>query len=254
MDQSLKNKTAIITGGNSGIGYATAADFLAKGARVLITGRNPGAVQRAVHSLGFPAEGFTADQSSTDDTKKLAEYVRSRYGKVDILFINAGIAKFSGITDVTEEDFDAIMNINFRGAFFTVQQLLPLLNDGGSIVFLSATNAYAGMPGTAVLSASKAAINSLARTLSRELAPRHIRVNTIIGGPIDTPILEKIGVSHDQAGDIRKKMTASIPLGRLGESSEVANLVSFLVSDGARFITGGEYSIDGGLMVHPGIN
>ncbi|RBL89394.1 glucose 1-dehydrogenase [Chitinophaga flava] len=252
MDQ-LKNKIAIITGGNSGIGYATAAEFLSKGARVLITGRNPGAVQRAVHELGFPAEGFTADQSSLEDTKKLAEYARSRYGKVDILFINAGVAKFAPFEGVTPELFDEVIDVNFKGAFFTAQQLLPLLNDGGSIVFLSAINAYAGMPGTTVLAASKAALNAISRTLARELAPRKITVNAINAGPIDTPLIEKIGVSHEEAGAIRNKMTASVPLGRLGEATEVASLVSFLVSDDARFITGGEYTIDGGLLVHPGL-
>ncbi|HVI45618.1 MAG TPA: glucose 1-dehydrogenase [Chitinophaga sp.] len=247
----LKDKVAVITGGNSGIGYATAEDFLKKGAKVLITGRNPEAVQRAVHSLGAPAEGFTADQSSLADTEKLAAYVRSRYGKVDILFINAGVGKFQPFEQVTEKDFDEIMDINFKGAFFTAQQLLPLINEGGSIIFLSSINAYSGMPNAVVYSASKAAMNTAARTLARELASRKIRVNVVNPGPIVTPILEKAGITGEEAIAFRAQLAEKVPLGRMGESPEVAKLVSFLASDDASFITGSEYNVDGGLIVHP---
>ena len=244
---SLKDKIVVITGGNSGIGYATAASFLAKKAKVLITGRDPGAVQKAVYALGYPAEGFKADQSDLDDTRRLYEYLQGRFGKIDALFVNAGIAKTGPFEKVTTEQYNELMNINFKGAFFTIQRLLPLINDGGSITLLSALNAYAGMPGAALLSASKAALNSLSRTLARELSARRIRVNTVNPGIIATPLLEKAGLPEEA----RTQLGNITPLGRLGQPEEVAHLVTFLASDEASFITGAEYNVDGGLMVHP---
>lgn len=247
----LQNKLAIITGGNSGIGFAAAQDFLTNGARVLITGRNPQAVDQAAAALGEGAAGFIADQGSVQDAEKLAQHIATQYGKADILFVNAGIGRFSSFTEADETHFDEIMDINFKGAFFTVQKLLPVLNDGGTIIFLSSINAYAGMPGTAVYSASKAAMNSLARTLSRELAQRNIRVNVINPGPIDTPILEKAGRTGDAKKELQDTMRRNIPLQRIGDAGEVAKLTSFLASSDALFINGAEINIDGGLMVHP---
>lgn len=244
---SLKDKIIVITGGNSGIGYTTAKAFLAKGAKVLITGRQPGAVQKAVHALGHPAEGFKADQSDMNDIRRLYEYLQGRFGKIDSLFVNAGVAKLAPFETVTEAQYDELMNINFKGAYFTIQQLLPLINDGGSITLLSALNAYTGTPNAAVLSASKAALNSLGRTLSRELANKRIRVNTVNPGIISTPLLEKAGLP-DEA---RAHLSNITPLGRLGQPEDIASLVTFLASDDASFITGAEYNVDGGLMVHP---
>ncbi|WP_073078725.1 SDR family oxidoreductase [Chitinophaga jiangningensis] len=242
-----QQQTIVITGGNSGIGYATAEEFLGRGYRVLITGRNPAAIQKAVHQLGYPAEGFKADVQSLEDTTKLAEFVRSRYGQIDVLFINAGIGKFGPFEATTEELFDELMNINFKGAFFTVQQLLPLMKEGGSIVFLSSSNANGGMPGAAVHSASKAALSSLARTLSRELAPRNIRVNTIVPGPVNTPILQKAGLGEDTLSF----MASRIPLGRVAQPAEIASMVGFISSREASFVHGAEINIDGGFSVHP---
>ncbi|SEW53253.1 glucose 1-dehydrogenase [Chitinophaga arvensicola] len=244
---SLKDKIVVITGGNSGIGYATAKAFLAKGAKVLITGRQPGAVQKAVHALGHPAEGFKADQSDMNDIRRLYEYLQGRFGKIDALFVNAGVAKLAPFETVTEELYDELMNINFKGAYFTIQQLLPLVNDGGSITLLSALNAYAGSPNASVLSASKAALNSLGRTLSRELSDRKIRVNIVNPGIIDTPLLTKVGVPEAA----RPHLQNITPLGRLGQPEDIASMVTFLASDEASFITGAEYNVDGGLMVHP---
>ncbi|HEY8958647.1 glucose 1-dehydrogenase [Chitinophaga sp.] len=247
MDQ-LQNKTAVITGGNSGIGYATAADFLAKGAKVLITGRKPEAVQQAAAALG-KADSFIADQGRIEDSQKLAEYVRDRYGKIDILFVNAGVAAMEPFTNVTEASFDTVMDINLKGAFFTVQHLLPLINDGGTIILLSSVNAYAGMPGASVYSASKAGLNSLGRTLSRELASRKIRVNIVNPGPVATPILEKAGIPKEAINE--EQLAKALPIGRIGQPEEIAKLVSFLASDDASFITGAEYNIDGGIITHP---
>lgn len=247
MDQ-LQNKTAVITGGNSGIGYATAADFLAKGAKVLITGRKPEAVQQAAAALG-KADSFIADQGRIEDSQKLAEYVSDRYGKIDILFVNAGVAAMEPFASVTETSFDTVMDINLKGAFFTVQHLLPLINDGGTIILLSSVNAYAGMPGASVYSASKAGLNSLGRTLSRELASRKIRVNIVNPGPVATPILEKAGIPKEAINE--EQLAKALPIGRIGQPEEIAKLVSFLASDDASFITGAEYNIDGGIITHP---
>ncbi|MFB6453936.1 SDR family oxidoreductase [Chitinophaga sp. Hz27] len=242
-----EQKKIVITGGNSGIGYATAEEFLGRGYKVLITGRNPGAIQEAVHNLGFPAEGFQADQGSLADIQKLADHVRSRYNEIDVLFINAGVGKFGPFESVTEALFDEVMDINFKGAFFTAQQLLPLVKEGGSIVFLSSSNANGGMPGAAVHSASKAALNSLTRTLSRELAPKKVRVNTIVPGPVNTPILEKAGLGREALDH----MASLVPMGRVAEPYEVAKMVGFITSKDASFVNGAEISIDGGFSVHP---
>ncbi len=247
---TLKDKVAVVTGGNSGIGLATAEEFIARGAKVVITGRNRDAVEAAASGLGSGTLGVTADQASITDSEKLVNTVKERYGKVDVLFVNAGIGAFAPVNDVTEEQFDVLMNVNFKGAFFTIQKFLPLLNDGASIILLSSVNAFTGMPGASVYSASKAALNSLGRTLSRELASRRIRVNTVNPGPIKTPILAKAGLDEAGVAAFHQKFAERIPLNRAGESAEVAKLVAFLASSDASFITGAEYNIDGGLTIH----
>ncbi|RPE08972.1 SDR family oxidoreductase [Chitinophaga lutea] len=247
---TLQNKVAVITGGNSGIGYATAEEFISRGAKVIITGRNRTAVEAAAATLGNGTLGITADQGRITEASRLAGEVEATYGKVDVLFVNAGIGAFVPVDQVTEAQFDETMNINFKGAFFTVQKFLPLLNDGASIILLSSVNAFTGMPGSSVYSASKAALNSLGRTLSRELASRKIRVNVVNPGPIVTPILAKAGLDEDGIKAFHKKFSERIPLSRPGESSEVAKLVAFLASSDASFITGAEYNIDGGLTIH----
>lgn len=244
---TLKNKVAVVTGGNSGIGYATAEEFVAKGAQVIITGRNRTAVDAAATKLGNGTLGIIADQASLTDTDALVSSVKEHFRKVDVLFVNAGIGTFSPVSDVTEAAFDDIMNINFKGAYFTVQKFLPLLNDGASIILLSSVNAFTAMPNTSVYSASKAALNALGRTLSSELAVRNIRVNTVNPGPINTPIFDKLGMDQATQTSFNSVVKERVPLNRFGESSEVAKLVAFLASSDASFITGSEYTIDGGV-------
>jgi NAD(P)-dependent dehydrogenase (short-subunit alcohol dehydrogenase family) len=247
----LENKVAVITGGNSGIGYATAQEFIAKGAKVLITGRREEAVEKAVVDLGGLADGFVADQGKTKDAAALAKYVADKYGQIDVLFVNAGIGAFAPFPEITESQFDEVMNINFKGAFFTSQQLLPLIKDGGSLIYLSSVNANGGMPGSSIYGTSKAAMNSLARILARELAPRKIRVNAVNPGPVRTEIIAKQGLSLAEVDALYDNLAAQVPLQRVGGADEVAKLVAFLASDESRYITGAELNIDGGLMVHP---
>jgi len=245
----LTGKTAVITGGNSGIGYATAKQFKEQGAMVVITGRNPQAVEKAAEELGVI--GMVADQSNLDHIDSLVHKIKEEIGNIDILFINAGIAAFAPIENLTEEQFDSTMNINFKGAFFTLQKFLPILRDTASVINLSSINAYTGMPNTAVYAASKAAMNSLTRTAASELAPRKIRVNSVNPGPVNTPIFGKIGFPEEALNEFSSAMLNRVPLNRFGQPDDIANLVSFLASDAASFITGAEYNIDGGVNINP---
>ncbi len=246
---SINGKNVVITGGNSGIGYETAKKFKSLGANVIITGRNPQAVDEAAEQLGII--GIVADQSSLQDTDELVAQVSQKFGHVDVLFINAGIAAFAPVEHVTEEQFDNIMNINFKGALFTLQKFIPLLRDGASVINLSSINAYTGMPNTAVYAASKAALNALTRTAATELASRKIRINSVNPGPVNTAIFGKLGMPEEAVNEFGKAMINRIPLKRFGESEDIANLVVFLASDEAGFITGAEYNIDGGTNVNP---
>ena len=245
----LNGKVAVVTGGNSGIGYASAKDLIDNGAQVVITGRNPEAVNRAAEELG--AIGIVADQSNLPDTDTLVEQVKAKFGKVDILFINAGVVAMAPLEVLTEEQFDSNMDINFKGAFFTLQKFIPILNEGASVINLSSINAYTGMPNTAVYAASKAALNSLTRTAAFELAPKKIRVNVVCPGPVNTPIFGKAGLDESAINEFGAAMQNRIPLKRFGDSEDIAKLVTFLASDDASFITGSEYVIDGGVNLNP---
>ena len=246
---NLSGKTAVITGGNSGIGYATAKKFKANGANVIITGRSAERVQIAANELGV--KGIVADVTNLSALSDLVGQVKKEVGTLDILFVNAGIFAPAPVGQISEEMFDTQMGINFKGAVFTIERFLPLLNDGASIINLSSINAYTGMPSTAIYAASKAALNAYTRTAATELAPRKIRVNSVNPGPVSTPIFGKTGMPEAQLNDFAAAMQNRIPLKRFGKPEEIANLVTFLASDDASIITGGEYNIDGGMNVNP---
>ncbi|WP_183556753.1 glucose 1-dehydrogenase [Mucilaginibacter sp. SP1R1] len=245
---NLSNKVAVVTGGNSGIGYAAAKELIAQGAQVVITGRNKQSVETAATELG--ATGIVADQSKIDQIDQLALAVKEKFGKVDVLFLNAGLAAFSPVETATEEHYDALMNLNVKGVYFTVQKFLPILNDGGSIIFNASVNAVLGMPDSSVYAASKAAVLSLNKVLARELATRKIRVNAISPGPVATPLYGKLGLEQEQVDGFGTVLGQRILLNRFGRPEEIANVVRFLASDDASFITGTEITVDGGLTVN----
>lgn len=246
--KNLENKVAIVTGGNSGIGYAAAADLAAKGAKVIVTGRNKEALAKAEEELNVT--GIVADQSDLKSIDSLVEEVKSKFGKVDILFLNAGIAAFAPLDSASEDHYDSIMNVNVKGVYFTVQKVLPILNDGGSIIFNTSVNAHVGMPNSSVYAASKAAVLSLNKVFATELASRKIRVNAVSPGPIETPLYGKVGLEKEEVEGLGSALGEKILLKRFGQAAEVAKTVSFLASDDASFITGSEIVVDGGLIVN----
>lgn len=248
--KKLAGKTAIITGGNSGIGLATAAEFIAQGAKVIITGRNEKSIKEAVATLGGQAHGIVSDSSQMADIATLGVNVKTITDHIDIVVINAGIGKFNSLDQMTEEMYDEIMNINFKGAYFSLQQLLPLINDGGSIVLNTSINAHIGMAGATVYAASKAALLTLAKNLSAELLPRRIRVNAVSPGPVITPLhtAEKLNISDAQLQEMGQGILQKIPVGRFGTVEEIAKTITFFASDDSTFILGAELIVDGGMF------
>ena len=242
----LTGKTAVITGGNSGIGYATAKLFLSEGAKVIITGRNEKAVKEAVVSLGSNAHGVVSDARKTTDLNNLHQQISALTTKVDILFANAGVFLVAPFEQITEELFDSNVDINFKGTFFTVQKLLSLIPQGGSIVLNSTLVVHVGLEGSTAYSASKGAVLSLNKTLAIELAGRNIRVNSISPGAINTPIMGKTGMDEATLQQFAASVMAKIPLKRFGEAEEIAKAVLFLASSDSSYITGAELIIDGG--------
>ena len=246
--KKLENKVAIVTGGNSGIGFAAAQELAAQGANVIITGRNEKSLADAESQL--KVTGIRADQTDLKSIDNLVANISAKFGKVDIVFLNAGIAAFSPVESATEEHYDNIMNSNVKGVYFTVQKLLPILNDGASIIFNTSINAHVGMPNSSVYAASKAAVLSFNKVFATELAPRKIRVNAVSPGPVETPLYGKLGLEKEEVEGFGTVLGEKILLKRFGQAAEIAKTVSFLASDDSSFITGSEIVVDGGLTVN----
>ena len=244
---NLKNKVAVITGGNSGIGYATAKQLKEQGATVIITGRRKEAIEKAASELSVTA--IVADQSNVGDTENLVAQVKQDFGQVDILFINAGITTKGTIEEATEELFDSVMDINFKGAYFTLSRFIPILKDGASVVFLSSNTASMSYAGTSVYSSSKAALNSVVKIAALELASRKIRVNSVSPGPTETEIMKKMGLDEAAVTTLMSAIVDTIPLKQMGTSEDVAKMVSHLSSDASKFITGADFIMDGGMVL-----
>ncbi len=244
---NLKGKVAVVTGGNSGIGFATAKELVTQGATVIITGLRKDALEKSAKEID--ATPFVADQANLSNTANLVSSIGEKFGKVDILVINAGIIKFVPIEFTQENLFDNIMNVNFKGAYFTLSKFIPHLNDNASVVLLSSTSATVSSPNTSVYAASKAAINSLTKIAAVELGPRKIRVNAVSPGPTATEIVTKMDLDEATIKTMTGELLKQIPLSKFGISEDVAKLITYLSSDDASFITGSEFVIDGGLMI-----
>jgi NAD(P)-dependent dehydrogenase (short-subunit alcohol dehydrogenase family) len=242
----LEGKVAVITGGNSGIGLATAQLFVTEGAYVFITGRRQTELDDAVKKIGDNVTGVQGDVSNLADIDRLYDTVKEQKGRIDVLFANAGILEVARLETISEAHFDKTLNINVKGVLFTVQKALPLFKDGGSIILTGSVNTSKAFEGSSVYSATKAAVRSFARSFTVELKSRKIRVNVVSPGPTETPMtrFSDFGVSGEQ---IKKSLVAAIPLGRMGSPSEVANVVLFLASDDSSFVTGIELFVDGGM-------
>jgi len=243
----LKGKIALITGGTTGIGLATAKLFQQEGAQVIVTGRSPGALAEAQQELGPGAAVLQSDTSKLSDIDKLMSDLGNKFGRIDILFANAGVAKFAPVDRSDEAFFDEQFQINVKGLYFTVQKALPLIPDGGAILLNASVVDKKGFPGTSVYSATKAAVRSFGRTLAVELVPRRIRVNTISPGPIETPIFGKLGMAVEEAKAYETNLAQNVGLKRLGRAEEIARAALFLVSEEASFVVGSELFVDGGL-------
>jgi NAD(P)-dependent dehydrogenase (short-subunit alcohol dehydrogenase family) len=243
----LKNKVAVITGGSSGIGLATAKEFISHGAKVVIFGRNSQTLEQAVNVLGPHSHAVQGDVGKLQDLEKLFAETKTRFGSIDILFINAAKAKLAPIADTTEAFFDEMIAVNFKGAYFTLQQSIPYLSNNASVIITTSWLNSIGFAGSSLLSASKAALRSLARVASAELLVNGIRVNTVSPGAISTPLWGKIGLPDDVLKAAGEAITNQIPVKRWGHAEEIAKAVLFLASEDSSYIIGNELAVDGGL-------
>lgn len=242
----LQGKVAVITGGNSGIGFATAQALKQLGAQVAISGRDKKTLNEASTSLGG-ALAVQADVTDLNQVEQFYRQVTQRLGKIDILFLNAGVAKFAPVGDTTEALYDEVFDINVKGVFFSAQKALPYLNDNASIILNTSVVNGVGWPGTSVYSAAKAAVRSLARTLSADLLPRGIRVNAVSPGPIATPIFGRMGMPKEATDALAQNILAQVPMKRFGDPAEVANAVAFFASPDSSYVTGAELRVGGGI-------
>ena len=242
----FKGKTALITGGTTGLGLATARLFIKEGARVIVTGRTPATIKAAQAELGDNAIVVHSDATSLPDMDALAKKVKETFGKLDVLFVNAGYGRFIPFEAVTEEVYDEMLNLNAKGPYFIVQKLVPLMPEGSSVVFTTSIANVKGMPNLSAYGAAKAALRGLTRSIAAALLPRGIRVNAVTPGPIgSTAILHKVGMPKETVDQVYLQMAESVPMKRLGQPEEIAKAVAFLAID-ATFTTGAEFPVDGG--------
>jgi NAD(P)-dependent dehydrogenase (short-subunit alcohol dehydrogenase family) len=250
----LAGKKALITGGNSGIGLATARLFVAEGAEVAITGRDQKTLGQAVDELGPNARGYRADVTVADDRKRLFADIDKEFGKLDIVFANAGIGGSTPTGATDEAVFENVIHTNLNGAFFTVNSAAPLLNDNASIIFNGSVQSYLGQPGVAAYAATKGGLVSMARSIAADLAPRKIRVNVVAPGATKTPIWKRgprAGATQEESAKLSDFFSSTVPLGRWGEAEDLAKAVLFLASDDASYINAVELIVDGGLTGAP---
>ncbi len=243
----LKGKRTLITGGTTGIGLETARQFMAEGARVVVTGQNPETAAQAREILGPEALVLRSDAASLPDMQALAQQLKEHYGALDAVFINAGISVFKPLEQWSEADFDRLTGINFKGAFFLVQALLPLLANPASIILTSSACVHAGLPGSSVYAASKATLISLAQTLSGELVGRGIRVNALSPGVVDTPLMSKQGLPPALIETIQQELASDVPMKRVAQPVEIAKAAVFLASDESSYMLAAELVVDGGV-------
>lgn len=245
--KALEGKVAVITGGSSGIGLATAKLFQQAGAKVAISGRNQKSLDDAAKELSPKAITVRSDVSRLHDLGTLFDIVTKKLGHIDVLFANAGIAKFAPVSDTSEAFYDEIFDINVKGVFFTIQKAIPFLNDGASIILNTSVANQSGLPNTSAYAASKAAVRSFARSIGAELAAKGIRVNVVSPGPISTPMYEKLGLPKEAVEAFATNIVSQVPLKRFGTPDEVANAALFLASSASSYITGVELNVDGGM-------
>jgi NAD(P)-dependent dehydrogenase (short-subunit alcohol dehydrogenase family) len=245
--KKLEGKIALVTGGTSGIGLATAKLFHSEGARVIVTGKNPATLEVARLSLRGIAEVVSSDSGDAGEIEGLFARVAKEHGGLDVLFLNAGIVRGGAIEAMSEADFDEVFRVNVKGPWLALKAAIPMLRRGGAVVLNASINAHLGMPGTSAYAASKAALRSFARTAASELAEQGVRVNAISPGPTNTGIVEKSGYSAEAAAALHASLEARIPQGRLGSADEIARVVLFLASDDSSFMTGEEVVVDGGM-------
>src|ERR1700676_2997047 len=243
----LQGKVAVVTGGNSGIGLAPAKPLEEEGARVAISGRSKKTLDEAVRTIGNGVVAVQADVAKLAEVDKMYAEVSQKLGNIDVLFVNAGVAKFAPLANTSESLYDELFDINIKGAYFTIQKALPLLNDGASIILNTSVADRKGTAGASAYSATKGALRSLARTVAAELAGRGIRVNTVAPGPIVTPIFGRTGLPKEAIDEFAKEIVAKVPMKRFGQPEEGAATVAFLASQDASYITGVEINVDGGM-------
>jgi NAD(P)-dependent dehydrogenase (short-subunit alcohol dehydrogenase family) len=247
MPKKLEGKIALVTGGSTGIGLATAHRFANEGATVFITGRRKEELDAAVKQIGKSAHAIQGDVAKLADLDRLYDTIRQKAGRLDVLFANAGGGEFAPLGQITEAHYDKWFGINVKGLLFTVQKALPLMPDGSSIILNASIVSIKGMPAFSVYSATKAAVRSFARTWTTDLKDRKIRVNAVSPGPIETPAIDGLAKTEEEAKQFKAGMAASVPLGRIGDPDEIAKAVTFLASDDASYVTGIELFVDGGM-------